>query len=670
MSNEQSSTLRLTLLTLIMAGLLVALISRLWFLQVLAGERFAQLAESNRVRFVVLEAPRGRILADDGQELVKNRPAQTISAHPRELLNGLGEPRNEEAEAVLGRLSMLLGLDHDEIIRRLLSRRYSPFRPVPIAEDVGPEVIFAVTEHQELFRGVVAETLPVRTYPFGTAAAHAVGYLGEISEEELELEAFAGYRPGDLIGWAGLEKTYESELHGTEGLRKLEVNASGTVLQELGRRDPIRGNDVQTTLDVELQEAVERILQDGIEASRLIKRRDGRFLPSVAGSAVVLDPRDGGVKAIVSWPTFDPAEFVGGVSHDYWGFLNDGENQYPLINRAIQSTYPPGSVFKTVSGSAAMIAGHVTPSTRISCPPAWSLGGITFRNWNTRHEGALDLTDALMRSCDTYFYQLAYDQWLREQNQIANDGSTEEVLQTTALGFGFGRTLGIDLPSERPGVIPGREWRLQYWERTKETTCRKAEEAEPGTYAERLYNELCQDGFRWRGGDAVNSSIGQGDVLVTPLQVAASYAAIANGGTLIAPHLGDRIIAPDGELVRVIEPEVLGQLPVTPEQLRALQVGLEKVVMNGRGTARGAFAGFPTDQIPVAGKTGTAELKPKVPYAWFAAYAPANDPQYVVVVSVEQGGGGSQTAAPIARRILEVAFGLEETPFREGPRTD
>lgn len=666
-TNDTAPVLRLTLLMVLAVGLLVVLLSRLWFLQVLAGERYTRLAEANEQRRVSLEAPRGRILAEDGRELVKNRPAPTVSADPRALLNGLGEPVDEQAEQVLENLSVLLGMSQEDILAKLTSRKYSPFRPVPVKEDVPPEVVFFVQENAEHFTGVVAENLPVRTYPLGTGASHLLGYVSEISEQQLATEEFADYRAGELIGAAGLEKTYEHDLQGREGYRNLQVNARGTVLDVLDQKDPVRGNDLVTSIDLDLQLATERILEDGILASRHIRRTDGRLLPSVAGSAVVLDPRDGSIKAMASWPSYDPAEFVGGVGHAYWSFLQDPENHYPLINRAIQGTYPPGSVFKPVSGAAAIDAGLVGPNTPVSCPPAWQLGGITFRNWNTRHEGALDLSGALMRSCDTYFYELAWQMYQREERQLDETGAVDEVLPRIAEGFGLGDALGIDLPAERAGNIPSRAWKQEYWERNREMNCDLAQDATPGTYAHKLYTELCEEGYRWRGGDAVNSSIGQGDVLTTPLQIASAYGAIANGGTLWWPHVGQEILAPEGERQRQIEPRALGELPVDEATLAAIQQGLEDVVMAARGTAHLAFSGFPLDQIPVAGKTGTAEMKPKVPYAWFASYAPVDDPRYVVVVSVEEGGGGSQTAAPIARRILEAAFGLEVSPFEAGP---
>jgi penicillin-binding protein 2 len=686
-TNDTSPTLRITLLLAMVAVMLLALLSRLWFLQVLAGERYDALAKRNEVRDVILEAPRGRILAADGTELVKNRPALTVSADARALVDGNGDPIDETAEAILDQLSTLLQMPVEDIVSRLTSRRYSPLRPVPIREDVPPEVVFYIEENSEFFRGVVTERLHVRTYPQGELASHVVGYVREISEQELASERFADYRSGTIVGKAGLERSYEEDLQGEEGRRRLQVNARGLVLDVMSEVKPVPGDDLVTTVDADLQAETERILEEGILASRKIQRTDGRFLPSKAGAALVLDPRDGAVVAMASWPDYEPAMIVDGFTQRESDFLFKGieldeprdadgavrDEEYepieaPAINRAVQGAYPPGSVFKVVSGAAALEAGLVAPSTRVPCPPAWNLGGITFRNWNVRNEGSLDLADALMRSCDTYFYELAWRQYQREEAAL-EEGSAEELLPEVAQQFGLGRLLGIDLPEgvEKAGVIPSREWKRDFWELTKEQNCTLADQATPGTYAKKLYTELCQEGYRFRGGDAVNSSIGQGDVLTTPLQMASAYAAIANGGTLWWPHLGREIRASDGSRVRAIEPRPLGTLELEAGELSAIQRGLEQVVMATRGTAAGAFRDFPLDEIPVAGKTGTAEYGSRVPYAWFASYAPADDPRYVVVVAVEEGGGGSQTAAPIARRILEAAFGLDPSPFEAGP---
>lgn len=682
-TSETSSVLRLTFLSVVVIALFLALLSRLWFLQVLAGDRYVELADTNRLRQVVTEAPRGDILASGGEQLVRNRPALAVSADRQALVDEDGDPLDAEAERVISRLALLLDLSEDSVLERLTSRRYSPFRPVPIAVDVTPEIAFSVREHQELFPGVTTETLPLRDHPYGTLAAHVVGYLNQISEAELDDERFADYRGGDLIGRAGVEAVYESWLRGIEGTRLLEVNAQNRVLDVLRETESTPGNDLVLSIDLELQAAVEHLLEAGMVASRDIVRTDGRNLPSTAGSAIVMDV-DGAVLALASNPTYDPRKFVGGLSQDYADYLyNTPEVPQPAVNRAIQGRYPPGSVFKTVSGAAGVESGQVGPSTLLPCPSSYTIGGNTFRNWNASAEPAMPLSRALMRSCDTYFYDIAYRQWQTEQRQIAaadassatgpgttTAGAVTEVLAEVAHRFGFGRRLGIDLPSEATGYIPNRASKEQRWLDRRDRWCDQAEQSEPGSYVQLVLEDNCLYGGVWRGGDAVNTSIGQGEIETTPLQVATSYLAVANGGELLRPRVASRIVSPTGEILEEFGREVIGTLDLDAATLGALQQGLRSVVMEPGGTARGAFSGFPLDQIPVAGKTGTAEQKPKVPYAWFVTYAPADDPQYVVVVSVEEGGGGSQTAAPIARNILEVIFGVVPAPlveFEAGP---
>ncbi len=676
-SSDSSPALRLTFLTILVIALFVALVSRLWFLQVLAGDRYVALADTNRLRTVVTEAPRGDIIAAGGEQLVRNRPALTISADRQALVDEDGVPLDAEAELVIARLGQLLEMSDDEVLDRLASRLYSPFRPVPIARDVTPEVVFAVREHQELFPGVIAETLPVRDYPYGDLAAHIVGYLNQITPAELEDERFADYRGGDVIGRAGVESTHESSLRGVEGTRLLEVNAQNRVLNVLREVDPQPGNDLVLSLDLEAQAVVEHLLEAGMVASRDIVRPDGRSLPSTAGSAIVLDARDASVVAMASYPSYDPREFVGGLSSAYAEYLyQDPDVPQPTVNRAIQGRYPPGSVFKIVSGAAGVVGGQVGPETRVACPASYTIGGNTFRNWNPAAEPAMPLARALQRSCDTYFYDIAYRQWQQEERQVAAvDGlldseDVHEVLADVAARFGYGAPLGIDLPSEASGYIPTRLSKQERWLARRERWCAQAEEAEPGSYAQLVLEDNCLYGNRWRGGDAVNTSIGQGEIETTPLQIAASYLAIANGGELLRPHVGKRIVAPDGTVVDEIGREVIGHLGLDDATMAAMRRGLESVVMAPGGTAVGAFSGFPLDAIPVAGKTGTAEQKPKVPYAWFVAYAPADDPRYVVVVSVEEGGGGSQTAAPIVRNIMEYLFDVAppaEVAFEAGP---
>ncbi len=647
----------MTFLTLLVVSLFALLFARLWFLQVMAGERYSSLAEGNAVRTLSITAPRGRILDRNGKPIVQNRFAMVVSVQPKEM--------GERADEILADVADLLGMSLQDVQRQIDGSRVSPFRPKPIAVDVPEDIAFYIHENSSTrFPGVYAETLPVREYPHGKTAAHAVGYLGEISEEELLQPAYANYQPGDLIGWAGLEKIYEDVLHGKEGLRRYEVNARGEVLRELDDRPPVAGADLVTTMDLKAQKLVEESLREGIKRARTVADSEGRadgFFKAPAGSAVVLDPDDGSVVAMASYPTFNPEKFVGGVSVDYWNKLQDDKNHFPLINRVAQSSYPPGSVFKIVSAAAALEEGYVTRGTLTPCPGEWYWAGQRFGNWNPADSGSLTMDQALEQSCDTVFYELARRMW---EDEESGNGPTRELLASHAREWGLGEATGLDLPSERNGVIPGRQWKQEFWENNKDSYCTQAKSAEPRSYEEALFTDLCERGNVWRGGDAVNMSIGQGDVQTTPLQVANTFAAVANGGTLWRPHVGAEVVYP-GQNPASLKAEKIREIDISQRNLEVIAEGLRKVT--AQGTASGTFADFP---VPIAGKTGTAEFKPKQPFAWFGGYAPANKPEYVVVAMIEEGGGGSLNAAPIVRRIFEGLLDLDQTEITPGTATD
>jgi penicillin-binding protein 2 len=655
----ESTRLRLTTLALLVVSLFVLLFARLWFLQVMAGERFQAQAQGNAVRTVVLEAPRGKILDRNGETLVRNRYAAVVSVQPDEM----GDRREEVYEA----LADMLRVTPEDVERRAASLRTGPFRPRPIAIDVDLDVVSYIHENgAAMFPGVYAETLPLRDYPNGSLASHVLGYLGEISEAQLESEEYAAYRPGDLIGWSGVEQVREGDLRGVNGARRLEVDARGRVLRDLGDAPPTPGGDVRLTIDIEAQRLAEEALAEGIEKARTFRDsgsgpgRGGTY-KAPAGAVVVLDPNNGEVVAMASHPTFEPSDFVGGISQTRWSFLQDAENHFPLINRAIQSSYPPGSVFKVIPVAAALTDGYMGMSDTLPCTPQWNWNQSVYRNWNRGvNEGPMDLAKSLVRSCDTVYYELARRMWMDEERE---GEARRERLPEHSREWGLGGRSGIDLPSERGGVIPGREWKLSYWEATKDITCLQARQAEADSYRADVLSDLCADGFRWRGGDAVNMSIGQGDVQTTPLQIANVFAAVANRGTLWKPHVTSEIIRPDGT-VEVVEPEVLAEVPVSRAHLDYIHEGLLGVTNASNGTAVATFGDFP---VTVAGKTGTAEYKPKQPIAWFAGYAPAESPRYVVVAMVEEGGGGSLSAAPIVRRVFEGLFPqVEETEIEPG----
>jgi penicillin-binding protein 2 len=644
---DQSRRLRLSLFSILVFGLFLALFSRLWYLQVLAGDRYGHLAEGNRLRRVVIDAPRGRILDRNGKPLVRDRAAWAVTVTPSEL--------GPHRAAVLGRLARLLRVHRAELEERLRDYTGSPLRGVPVAEDVPRSVLFDLTEHAEDYPGVAPEVLALREYPAGPVAAHVLGYVGEVSATDLASGRFRGRKEGDQVGKAGVELTYDRLLRGRPGVRDVEVNAKGDVVRTLHSSEPVPGNDLRLTIDLGVQRTVEQALRAGMEAARRLpdSSRGGTY-PATAAAAVVLDPRDGSLVALASLPQYDPRKFVGGISRrDFDAYANDPGK--PLLGRAVQSVYPPGSTWKPFTAAAAMRNGVITPTTRYTCPGSYRLGNYVKRDWKAGGHGSVALVDSLRDSCDVYYYNVGAA-FLAAENQQADQGQkVSEQMQATARTFGFGRVPSLDLPFAAGGTVPDRAWRRAFWEDNKKEYC-------AGDSA--LYRELCRYGWRWQGGDDLNIAIGQGDVQVSPLQVASAYAAIANGGTVYAPHVGKEVAAPaGGRRLRTIQPRVSSVVRLPPGDLAAIGAALRTVP--AAGTAASAFAGFPLDRFPVAGKTGTADLPPKAPFAWFASYAPVGSPKYVVVVMVEQGGHGGESAAPVARVVYEKLFGLPTT----GPRT-
>lgn len=630
--SPDATRLRVAFLGIVFLSLISALVLRLYYLQVLTHEEYAEAAANNQVRVVPIEPGRGRILDRNGEVLIGNRSSYVVGVRRDEL---------SDEEAVLPRLAQVLGMTVEQVRDRMEDRNVLPYTPIPIKEDVPEETVVYIQERIEEFPGVTAEERPARIYPKGRLAAHVLGYVGEITSEQLEQDRYAGkgYRPGSIVGRGGLEYAYESQLRGTEGQIKLLVDSQGKVKGTLGSKDPVLGKDLVTTIDARIQALAEESLRLGIEKARSIyDKESAKRYVAPAGGVVVLDPSNGEVIASASFPDFDPAAFVGGISPTEFKVMQD-DPTYPLLNRVMQSQFPPGSTFKVVTAAAALQEGVASRAGRYACPPSFKFADTTFNNWRTLDSGMISLPQALVESCDTVFYGFAAEFYKRFK---AGQG---EKLQDYARGFGFGEKTGIELPGERKGRVPDDGW------------LKEMNRSNPKLFPYSI----------WLPGYTINMSIGQGDVLTTPLQQANAYAAIANGGTLIQPHLGLKVVDPSGaaDPVKVKE---LRKLPVSPANLETIRRGLEGVATEG--TARGAFAGFP---IPISAKTGTAEQKtvpPKQPFAWFVAYAPAKDPKYVVAVMLEEGGHGGETAAPVARRVLEGLFNLPLSDITPAARTD
>ncbi|HET9442455.1 MAG TPA: penicillin-binding protein 2 [Acidimicrobiales bacterium] len=611
---SDSSRLRLAVLGIMVVSLFSALFARLWYLQVLDSETFVAAATSNQIRYVYTDAPRGRILDRHGRVLVDNRRSQAITVN-RNLLDKLDDP-----DEVKGRLAALLNLTREDLDKRIADVRYTQYKPIPVAEDVPEEVYAYVREHQSDFPGVEATILSTRSYPNGPLGAHVLGYVGEINDRELDERKQAGYRLGDSIGKSGAELVYEDMLRGEAGVTTLQVNASGEVVSEpLAATAPEPGDDVTLTLDLDIQRLAEESLQRGLEAARNAVDREARkHFIAPAGAVVVTDPGDGAVLAMASYPTFNPADFVNGIKRDVFAVLTDPANHYPLNNRAITGQYAPGSTFKLITAVAALERGMIAGNSSLTDEGSFRVPNCrgercVFRNAGSRAWGRVDLRRAMTVSSDVYFYNIGARFWT-ERSQFGNG------IQDVARAFGLGERSGLPLVSDKAGVIPDPE-------RKKRLNAEK-----PTVFPE----------GRWFTGDNINMSIGQGDVLVTPIQLANAYATFANGGTLFKPRLGAHE-----------PPETIRTVALNPAMRGPVQEGLRGAVVSEEGTATGAFLGFPFDLLSVAGKTGTAQVRGKQDTAVFAAYAPVESPRYAISVFMEEAGFGGSTAAPVARRVLE-----------------
>jgi penicillin-binding protein 2 len=621
---------RMTALAAVIAFAFAALVTRLWFLQVLAAESYREAATGNYVRLIPIPAPRGRILDRNGVPVVDNR---------RTLVATIDRDKVRDQAVLLERLADVLDTSTINLQDRLDDPDFLLFQPVPVYEGVPEAVAIYIKEHADDFPGVDIDEQGVRRYVEGPLAPHLLGYLGEISPDELLDPSFADVRPGQLVGRGGVEQQYERFLRGTDGLLKQEVDAQGEVQGTLGREVPTPGDDLVTSIDADIQQLTQETLEAAVAQARtIVDEGSGTYLKATAGAVVVMDPSDGHVLAMASYPTYDPRVFQGGLTQREFDALRRPSANYPLSNRAIAGQYPAGSAFKPFVAAAAIKAGFARPDGFYPCPAEFVVPGDTsgtvFHNWKDADSGVISFSEALIQSCDTVFYNWGLRFWNERQ-------SRGDVFQHQIRRWGFGDLTGIDIPGEVEGRVPDASWKQ-------------------AVHAE--YPELFPEAT-WLPGDNINMSIGQGDLLVTPLQMAVAYSALANGGTLYRPQVALRVQDPGGTQVRRFEGEVVGHVPENRATLTAIGNALRGVVSSPSGTATSAFAGFPLSSIPVAGKTGTAEVHGRQPHSWFAAFAPADDPQFVVVAVVEEGGHGSQVAAPIVRRVLEGLLDLEPEAF-------
>lgn len=617
---------RFATLGIIIFVVLLALLVRLWTMQVLNGASFAAQAENNRVREISIDAPRGEIYDRNGVALVTNRSALAVCVDPshddvRDMIvriqdsDSANDPTRSEAVDLFGEFASMVGVTPADVLTAISDVRQEALRPRVVAIDVPGDVVAQLLERQTDFPWVVVEETPVREYPYGSIGAHVLGYTGAISESEYaRSNEYAGYELGDIVGKTGTERQFEGVLQGDKGWRRIEVNASGKSQGVVSEQKPRAGNDIQLTIDIEVQRVAEEQLAEAIAEAR----RQG-YSSAKAGAVVVVDVATGEVIAMASAPTYDPSAFLGGISTEEWATLTAKESEYPLNNRAIMAAYPPASTFKVITAIAGMEAGITSEGTTYNCTGRWTDMGDQWPKWcwkRTGH-GTLSLRGGLKYSCDTVFYEIGYAFYKRKL----------EELQAQSRAFGLGTETGIDLPGEVDGRVPDAAWK-------------------------KAFNENYPEYQMWLPGDTVNMAIGQGDMLATPLQMASVYAGIGNSGTVMKPHVLKAVLDSEGLPMRTTQPEVLHETTASDASLAMITRSLVDVTETGTG--QGSFAGF---GVTVAGKTGTAEVKGKDDYAWFCAYAPADEPRYAVAVIVEQGGHGGSVTGPAARNVLAQLFG-------------
>ncbi len=629
-----SVALRVVLVGVIAVALIGVIVFRLWFLQILSAQQYVSQANDNRLRTVAVLAPRGTILDRTGAVMVDNRPGLAVGIRPMDVPSG-------ELDSLVVRLSALLRMKPVDIRREIVRQVGVPWSKVrqglglqydfvTVKQDTARRIVSYLLEHTLTFPGVEVRQNYLRDYPLGELGAHFLGQLGEISEKELTEQQFRGYSAGDVVGQSGVEYTYDKWLRGTDGSVRVEVDASGRPKKVVsGGTLPKAGDNLQLSIDTRVQRAAEKAVKYGINLAHANNelRADG-------GAAVVLDAHTGAVIAMASEPSFQPSWFVGGLSAKHWKKLN--VKTTPLLDRTTQGQYAMGSTFKVVDAIAGLENGVITASTTYDCTGAYTPPHTTDKAvWHCwvypQAHGSLDLTQAIVQSCDVYFYNVGYDFY--SQNG-------KEGLEDWAKRLGMGHPTGIDLPGEVAGLVPTPEWKK-------------------ATYSSAAYKKAYPASWRvdsiWKPGDSINLAIGQGNLETTPMQAAVAYAAIANGGYLVTPHVGVKVVDSQGKLVRRLPYKQPRSLGISASTIATVQNALHEAATTSAGTSYHVFGNY---KVAVAGKTGTAQVAGQGDYAWYCSYAPANDPQYVVVVMIQQGGHGGVSAAPAARMIYDSLFHL------------
>ena len=659
---------RLIVVHVLVLSLFVTLFGRLWYVQVVGGDEYQAKAHSNAVRDVVEQPPRGLIVDDMGRPIAANRTSWVVKVN-RDVLDAMGDAERKD---LLQRLGALLDLEP----RRIDSRTRlcgtdgapkpprcwngSPYEPVPIAEDVRQQTAIAVQERAEEFPGVTAEQRSVRAYPspYDINAAHVLGYLTPVTADEYDKAQrndVESLNASSVVGRSGLEYSYDKYLRGMPGTTGKTVDAMGRVIGTDEGTPAKPGDTLVTSIDSRVQSVVERQLRKAImKARRTHDEITHRKYEATSGAMIVLDPNDGRVVAMASYPTYDPSVWVGGITDDQLERLYSKKAGEPLLSRPTQAQLSPGSTWKPIMTAGALTHGY-SADTRLNCSNAFQVGNQSFQNYESEAYGMIGFDRALQVSCNTFFYRVGYALWLKAGGE-SEGADADAVLADMARKFGLGSETGIDLPGEADGRVADPAWKQAYYEQMKGYYCKRAKKlrkSAPGSYQARYAHEFCLDGNQYRAGDAVNFVIGQGDTIITPIQLAVAYGALANGGTVWQPRVGKAVVDPQGNLVKKIQPKKVRDVPVPKAKLRYIDRALQ-------GTSRvGTYAwklqGFPLDEVKIRAKTGTAEVYGKQTTGWLATY----DKNYVVVSMIEQGGTGSGSSGEAVRNVWEALYGVK-----------
>lgn len=656
------SRLNMIVVQALIASIMIALLGRLFYIQVLDGERYREAALNVQSRDIVTPANRGLIVDNTGLPIAINRAGLEITVD-RSVIDKLPD----KGESVLRKVATILKLDFQDVFNRT---RLCPelevgqragcwngtrYQPIPVTKSATENQALSIIERSDQFPGVDASPVSIRYYPSiaGENAAHILGYVGPVTEADLNNDEGRLFYRNELIGKSGLELQYDEYLRGVPGVRTVIVDRRESVTRESRDREQVPGENLVLNINAKIQAAAEKELAASIQRGKSLGRR------ADSGAAIVMDMQ-GRIVALASYPTYDPNIWENGITVAQAKRLYSEAAAVPALSRATQGAYAPASTFKVISTAAAVRAGYPL-NQRFNCPSKVQIGTRTFKNFDSKALGVIGFERSLALSCDSMWYQIAYDEWVRDGGLSPKENPNDHFF-TAARLFGFGKKTGIDLPSESAGRLPDREWKKSWYEQNKDFYCNYRERAKKSQLTQLLLDiarENCLDGDKVRAGDAVNFSIGQGDLLATPLQIAMMYNAIANGGTLYRPQIARAIINPDGKVIKEFKPEAIGKLPVNKKTLRVIKNGLRQVVTGG--TATGAFAGL---KVEVSGKTGTGQVfgrnldgSAKDDTSWFASYAPTKDPVYTVVMMVSQGGFGSSTSGIGVRKIYEHIFG-------------